>query len=78
MKYAIIICDLCGGRIYKDGWFAMGEGAISIRAKELEKVRDMEFDRNTIYSQWKRTKYHICPKCVGKIKEICKGGASNE
>lgn len=78
MKHTIIICDLCGGRIYKDGWFSIEEGAIAIRAKELEKMTGMDFAPGTIYSQWKRKKYHICPKCVQKIKEYCSGGSATD
>lgn len=78
MKHTIITCDLCGGRIYKDGWFGIEKGAIAIRAKELEKERDFEFAPHTIYSDWKRRKYHICPQCVEKIKDYCKGEKADE
>lgn len=79
MKHTIIACDLCNGRIYKDGYFKTEEGAISIRAKELRRIYQVDDVLGVvIYSTWKRKKYHICPKCVDKIKEICKGGKSDE
>ena len=74
MKHTIITCDLCNGRIYRDGYFQTEEGAIAIRARELmwlDRAEDME--RIVVFPKWKRRKYHICPKCVDKIKMICKG-----
>lgn len=78
MKHTIIACDLCGGRIYKDGYFQTEEGAIAVRARELkwvDRVEDM--GRIVVFPAWKRKKYHICPKCVGKIKEYCSGGGTD-
>ena len=80
MKHTIIACDLCGGRIYKDGYFHTEEGAVSIRARELmwlDRVEDI--GRIVVFPSWKRSKYHICPKCVNKIKVLCKenGGAED-
>lgn len=72
MKCTIINCDMCGGRIYKDGWFAIKKGAIILRAKELRELTGYDFNA----SGWKRQEYHICPKCVEKIKEYCSGGAN--
>lgn len=70
-KYAIIMCDLCGSRIYRDGYFRSEEGSISIRARELRWVDRLDA---VVFPSWKRRKYHICPKCVGKIQEYCCGG----
>lgn len=79
MKHTIICCDLCNGRIYKDGYFKCEEGAISIRAKELRRFYDTDGMLGVFtYSTWKRRKYHICPKFVDKIKEVCKGGRTDE
>ena len=78
MKHTIITCDLCNGRIYKDGYFKTEEGAISIRARELtwlDRVEDM--GHIVVFPAWKRRKYHICPKCVDKIKKVCKGGKTD-
>lgn len=75
MKHTIIACDLCDGRIYKDGYFHTKEGAISVRARELLWIdRIVDMGRIVVFPKWKRRKYHICPKCVEKIKAICKGG----
>lgn len=70
MKHTIISCDLCNGRIYKDGWFYCEHGAISVSAKTLEKLDTID---GVVCSHWKRRRYHICPKCVEKIKTLCKG-----
>lgn len=77
MKHTIIECDLCNSRIYRIGWF-MEDGAIKLRAKELTKVSERIADIPVTYSAWKRGTYYICPKCVDKIKEICKGGKADE
>lgn len=78
MKHTIICCDLCNGRIYKDGYFKCEEGAIAIRAKEVEKICGTDDMLGIVtYATWKRRKYHICPKCVDKIKELCKGGKAD-
>lgn len=74
MKHTIICCDLCNGRIYKDGWL-FNKGAVTFRLKEL-KVDDDYLP--IVYPGWKRRKIHICPKCVEKIKKICKGENPNE
>ena len=79
MKHTIISCDLCNGRIYKDGYFKTEEGAIAISARELtwvDRVEDM--GHIVVFPAWKRRKYHICPKCVEKLKQICKGEKSHE
>lgn len=75
MKHTIIVCDLCNGRIYKDGLFQCEEEAISISAKELRKFhRADDMLELVVYATWKRRKYHICPKCVEVIKKLCKEG----
>lgn len=70
MKHTIITCDLCNSRIYKDGWFLLEHGAISISAKTLKYFDTFE---GAVYSHWKRRRYYICPKCIKKLKQICKG-----
>lgn len=69
MKHTIITCDLCNSRIYKDGWFHVEDGAISISAKTLEYFNAIE---EGVYAHWKRRRYYICPKCIEKMKQICK------
>ena len=78
MKHTIIECDLCGGRIYKDEWYVL-DGAVMIRAKELKFFSKtlLEAGSPMIYPCWKRTKYHICPKCVKKIRTMCNGGVED-
>ena len=73
MKHTIIECDLCNGRIYRNGWF-MEDGAVKLRMKELTKVSERLADIPVTYSDWKRRTIYICPKCVDKIKEVCNGG----
>lgn len=77
-KHTIICCDLCGDRIYRDGW-KVGKGAITFRAKELHlKLDGLTRELSPIfYPGWVRTRYHICPKCVEKIKTLCKGGGED-
>ena len=77
MKHTIICCDLCNGRIYRDGWFMMEEGAVKLRVKVLTKVPERLADIPVTYSEWKRRTLHICPKCVDRIKKLCKGGESD-
>lgn len=78
MKYTIIACDLCGGRIYNADYLHPGEGALNIRARQLEYIeRHMGHGIYRLYPEWKRQKYHICPKCVAKIKEYCSEGAKD-
>lgn len=76
MKLTTINCDMCRMRIYQNGRFGlrMEEGTIAIQAKVLTKLTGYDFDA----SGWKRRKYHICPKCVMKIKEYCRRGMKNE
>lgn len=79
MKYMIIECDLCNSRIYRKG-FLIDKGAVTFHVKELEMMeqgltKDLE---PVICPGWKRRRLHICPKCVDKIKEICKGGKPDE
>lgn len=77
-KYTIIMCDLCGSRIYRDGYFRSEEGAISIRARRLEwDFKGLDLGTIITHPQWKRRKYYICPRCVEKLKEVCKGGAKD-
>ena len=75
-KYTIITCDLCGGRIYRSGWF-LGDwdGAVKVSAMVLEKTfKAMDsMYREFTYPGWRRRKYHICAKCVETIKQYCKG-----
>ena len=78
MKHTIIECDLCNGRIYRDGIFHNGNGSVKLRTKVLEPFVDECMPKCVMYSQWKRRTIYICPKCVDKIKEICKGGKSDE
>lgn len=73
MKHTIIECDLCNGRIYKNG-LILENGAVRLRAKELNEVTEWLADIPVTYSGWKRRTYYICPVCVEKIKRICKGG----
>lgn len=75
MKHTIIECDLCGGRIFKDGYLKMEEGALRIRARQLKYLeRHVGHGIYRRYPTWKRRKYHICPGCVRKIKQYCSGG----
>lgn len=78
MKHTIIVCDLCNGRIYKDGWL-FNKRVVTFRLKELEMIEKRLPDDllPIIYPGWKRRRLHICPKCVDKIKEICKGGKAD-
>ena len=78
MKHTIIECDLCNGRIYRDGIFHMGNGAIKLRTKVLSPFVDEYMPKFVTYSQWKRRTLYICPKCVDKIKEVCNGGKNDE
>ncbi len=75
-KHTIITCDLCGGRIYRSGFF-LGDwdGAIKVSAKVLKNdFTAMDKDHNIFtYPGWRRRKYHICARCVETIKRICKG-----
>lgn len=71
MKHTIICCDLCKGRIYKDRFFKTEEGAVAIKARELRWLNDMDLGD---FPAWVRCEYHICPKCVERLKKIC-GGA---
>lgn len=79
MKHTIIICDICGDRIFRlDGRVnRLQEGSLRITARQL-KLIDSEFDRKVVYEQWKRRKYHICRKYVQKIQDVCIGRISNE
>ena len=72
MKHTIILCDLCGNRIFRDGWFNLGiaNGALKLNAREL---KVWETGGTIIYDGWKRCKYHICKHCVEKVKKICEG-----
>lgn len=78
MKSTIVTCDLCNVQIAKNGLFAFREGVVVIRAKELKFINSL-YGNPVAYSSWKRSKYHICPKCVKKIKAFCKenGGAED-
>ena len=82
MKYKIIICDLCGEQIFRRGWYVGHfDGAIQISAKQLKAQAGEAMDihgRVFLYPEWKRRRYHICAKCLEKIKEICKGGPIDE
>lgn len=83
-KYKIITCDLCGGRIYKNGIFEGDfEGSVKISARVLKKdFEAMDKNGNTfLYPGWRRREYYICAKCVKTIKEYCKkqqGGADDD
>lgn len=73
MKHTIITCDLCDGRIYKDGYFRTEKGALCIRARQLERLeRHTGHGIYRTYAEWKRRKYYICPKCVEKLKGYCR------
>ena len=76
MKHTIIVCDLCGERIFKNGWL-IDNGAVLLHMKELELfTQGLPKDLSpVIYPGWKRRKIHVCPKCVEKIKTLCNGGA---
>ena len=74
MKHTIIECDLCNGRIYRDRLFFVEDGAVKLRTKVLSTFVDEYMPSCVKYKQWKRRTLYICPKCVDKIKEICKGG----
>lgn len=78
MKHTIIACDLCNDTIYKSGYFRHSDGAISIRAKELKWLKYGDFDFQFDAPTWLRREYHVCPKCVEKIKTICCGGNTDE
>lgn len=78
MKHTIITCDLCGCRILKDRWWKFEKGAVLLRAKELKVIDEEICGRAFQYSDWKRSKYYICPNCVQKIKKICKGDGGAE
>lgn len=74
-KHTIISCDLCNGRIYRNGAFLKHmDGAVSIRAKMLKRVISGADELGALltYPAWKRNKYHICPACINKIKELCR------
>lgn len=73
MKCTIINCDMCGCRIYKNGWFRIEEGAVTITAKTLEKIGG-----EVVGLGWKRRKYHICPQCVERVKGFCSGGGASD
>ena len=79
MKHTIIVCDLCGDRIFRIDGYAnkLQEGSLRITARQLKFI-DSEFDAKVVYAQWKRRKFHICRKCVQKIRDICLGRMSNE
>ncbi len=72
MKHTLIECDLCNRRIYRNG-LVLESGAVRLRAKVLKEVVEWLADIPVTYSAWKRRTYYICPNCVEKIKEICKG-----
>lgn len=74
MKHTIIECDLCNGRIYRDGIFHNGNGSVKLRTKVLEPFMDEYMP----CSHWKRRTIYICPKCVDKIKEVCKGEKADD
>lgn len=74
MKHTIIECDLCNGRIYRNGWFFCEDGAVKLRTKVLSPFVDEYMPSCVKYKQCKRRTLYICPKCVDKIKKICKGG----
>lgn len=76
MKHTIIECDLCNGRIYKDGWF-VEDGAVKLRVKVVEDIPP-EFPVSEHRAAWKRRTIYICPKCVDKIKEIAREGKADE
>ena len=76
MKHAIIECDLCNRRIYKDG-IVLESGSVRLRAKVLENFSERLADIPVTYPHWKRKMYYICPKCVDRIKKLCKGGESD-
>lgn len=78
MKHTIIACDLCNNTIYKSGYLRNSDGAISIRAKELMWLKYGDYDSHIEVPVLERRKYHICPKCVEKIKKVCSGGLKNE
>lgn len=78
MKHTIIECDLCKGRIYRDGMFFVENGAVKLRTKVLSPFVDEYMPECVAYSYWKRRTLYICPKCVDKIKEICRGGKPDE
>ena len=73
MKHTIIDCDLCNGRIYRDNVFFCENGAVKLRTKVLEPFVDEYMPKCATYAHWKRRTLYICPKCVEKIKAICKG-----
>lgn len=77
MKSTIINCDLCGGRILKDGYFKFERGAIVLRGKELVPFV-VEYEERVKYSTWKRRKFHICPNCVEYLKKYCKERSAHE
>ena len=73
-KYKIITCDLCGGRIYKNGIFeGRFEGSVKIPARVLKKDFEAMDKDGTVftYPGWRRQKYYICAKCVNTIKAYC-------
>lgn len=83
-KYKIITCDLCGGRIYKNGIFEGDfEGSVKIPARVLkEDFEVMDEDGDAfLYPNWRRQKYYICAKCVNAIRKYClthMGGADDD
>lgn len=82
MKYKIIICDLCGEQIFRRGWYVGHfDGAIKISARQLKKGAAEAVDSHGklfYYPAWKRRRYHICGKCLEKIKQICNGRPMDE
>lgn len=70
MKTTIINCDMCGARIYRNGWFEVEAGAVAIRVEVLEKMTCC--DPGYYGRRWVWRKCYICPRCVGKIKEMCR------
>lgn len=79
MKRTIIECDVCGDVILKDFWTRLQKGTVAIRTKEMKWVLDAaHYDLYTIHPDWVRKKYYICPKCVERIKEICRRGGKDE
>ena len=79
MKQTIVVCDMCGDIIHKNFWTRLQKGTVTIRAKKLEWVLDAaRYDLYTNHPGWSHRKYHICPKCVERIKEFCRRGGKDE
>lgn len=75
MKHTIVECDLCGDVILRDFWTRLQKGTITIRAKKLDWLLCVDYGLQTKFPTWSRRKYHICPKCVERIKTACRGGS---